>query len=64
VSAESGIVAGFDEHRRTLHKVAEGFVASEAHVIAVDPRTHRLYLPLEDVDGKTVLRAAAWAGRR
>jgi hypothetical protein len=64
VAAESGIVAVFDERRRTLHKVAEGFVAAEAHVIAVDPRTHRLYLPLEDVDGKPVLRVAAWAGRR
>jgi YVTN family beta-propeller protein len=42
VAAESGIVAVFDERRRTLHKVAEGFVATEAHVIAVDPRTHRL----------------------
>jgi hypothetical protein len=44
--------------------VAEGFAAAEAHAIAVDPRTHRLYLPLEDVDGKPVLRVAVWAGRR
>jgi DNA-binding beta-propeller fold protein YncE len=64
VAAESGIVAVFDERGRSLHKVAEGFVTTEAHVIAVDPRTHRLYLPLEDVDGKPVLRVAAWAGRR
>jgi YVTN family beta-propeller protein len=58
VAAESGIVAVFDERGRALHKVAEGFVAAEAHVIAVDPRTHRLYLPLQDVDGKPVLRVA------
>jgi YVTN family beta-propeller protein len=48
----------FDEHGRTLHKVAEGFVATEAHVIAVDSRTHRLYLLLQDVGGKPVLRVA------
>ena len=64
VAAESGIVAVFDERARSLHKVAEGFVATEAHVIAVDPRTHRLYLPLQDVDGKPVLRIAVWVGRR
>jgi DNA-binding beta-propeller fold protein YncE len=63
VAAESGIVAVFDERGRTVRKVAEGFVAPEAHVIAVDPRTHRLYLLLEDVDGKPVLRVAVWAGR-
>src|SRR5256714_1493055 len=58
VAAESGIVAVFTERRRTLHQVAEGFVATEAHVIALDPPTHRLYLPLQDVDGKPVLRVA------
>ncbi len=61
VAAESGIVAVFDERGRTLRKVAEGFVAVEAHAIAVDPRTHRLYLPLQDVGGRPVLRVAVFA---
>jgi len=30
-----------------------------AHVLAVDPRSHRLYLPLEEVGGRPVLRIAA-----
>jgi DNA-binding beta-propeller fold protein YncE len=30
-----------------------------AHVLAVDPRSHRLYLPLEEVGGHPVLRIAA-----
>ncbi|HWE64377.1 MAG TPA: YncE family protein [Chloroflexota bacterium] len=58
VACESGIISVFDEHGRTVRKVAEGFVATEAHTIAVDPRTHHLYLPLEDIGGKPVLRVA------
>jgi DNA-binding beta-propeller fold protein YncE len=58
VACESGIISVFAEHDRALHKVAEGFVATEAHTIDIDPRTHRLYLPLQDVGGKPVLRVA------
>jgi len=58
VATESGIVSVFDERGHTVRKVAEGFVATEAHVIAADPRTHHLYLPLQDVDGRPVLRVA------
>jgi len=60
VATESGSVSVFDERGRTVRKVAEGFVATEAHVIAVDPRTHRLYLPLQNVDGRPVLRVAVF----
>jgi YVTN family beta-propeller protein len=58
VAAESGIVSVFDERGPSLQNVAEGFVATEAHAIAVDPRTHRLYLPLQDIGGRPVLRVA------
>jgi DNA-binding beta-propeller fold protein YncE len=58
VACESGTVSIFDEHGRSLYKVAEGFAANEAHTVAVDPQTHRLYLPLEDVNGQPVLRIA------
>jgi YVTN family beta-propeller protein len=58
VAAESGILSVFEEQGRTVHKVAEGFVANEAHSVAVDEQTHRLYLPLEDLAGKPVLRIA------
>ena len=60
VATESGIVSVFDERGHTVRKVAEGFVATEAHVIAVDPRTHHLYLPLQDVGGRPVLRVAVF----
>jgi YVTN family beta-propeller protein len=58
VSAESGIVAIFDEHDRSLAKVGEGLFAPNAHSVAVDGRTHRVYFPLQNVGGKPVLRIA------
>jgi len=33
--------------------------APHAHTVAVDPRSHRVYLPLENVGGKPVLRILA-----
>jgi YVTN family beta-propeller protein len=58
VSAESGIVTIFDERGRNLEKVGEGFFAANAHTVAVDQRTHRVYFPLQNVKGKPVLRVA------
>jgi YVTN family beta-propeller protein len=58
VSAESGILSIFDERGRNLAKVGEGFFAPNAHSVAVDNRTHRVYLPLQNVNGKPVLRIA------
>ena len=46
----------FDEHDRGLQKVFEGFFAANAHTVAVDSRTHRVYWPLQNVGGKPVLR--------
>src|SRR5262245_22207957 len=58
VSAESGVISVFDEHGRNLEKIGEEFFAKDAHTVAVDQRTHRVYLPLQDVGGKPVLRIA------
>jgi len=58
VSAESGIVSIFDEQDKNLVKVAQGFFAQNAHSVAVDQRTHRVYFPLQNVGGKPVLRIA------
>ena len=46
VSAESGVVAVFAEHAHTLTKLGQAFLATEAHTVAVDPRTHLVYFPL------------------
>ena len=56
VSSESGDITIFDEQERSLRKVFEGFFAANAHTVAVDSRTHRVYWPLQNVDGKPVLR--------
>ena len=58
VSAESGIISTFDERGRNLEKVGEGFFAPNAHSVAVDSRTHRVYFPLQNVGGKPILRIA------
>jgi DNA-binding beta-propeller fold protein YncE len=55
VASESGVVSIFDVGGSELQLVGE-YRAPHAHSVAVDPRTHRVYLPLEDVDGKPVLR--------
>ena len=59
VSAESGNIAIFDEQDRGLKEVFRGFFAANAHTVAVDPRTHRVYWPLQNVGGKPVLRITA-----
>jgi DNA-binding beta-propeller fold protein YncE len=58
VSAESGIITVFDERERKLEKIGEGFFAPNAHSVAVDSKTHRVYFPLQNVGGKPVLRIA------
>jgi DNA-binding beta-propeller fold protein YncE len=56
VAAESGVVSVFREQDRRLTKIGEGFLAPDAHSVAVDPQTHRVYFPLQNVDGRAVLR--------
>jgi YVTN family beta-propeller protein len=56
VACESGTISIFDEKEGTLEKRGDVHVAAKAHTVAVDPRTHLLYLPLENMNGKPVLR--------
>ncbi len=56
VSAESGNIAIFDVHDRRLKEIFKGFFAANAHTVAVDSRTHRVYWPLQNFDGRPVLR--------
>ena len=55
VASESGTVAIFQEHGETLQPVDE-LTIPYAHSVAVDPDTHLVYLPLENIDGHPVLR--------
>jgi YVTN family beta-propeller protein len=56
VAGESGQITAFKLATDTVEKTAESFLATNAHVVAVDPTTHQVYFPLKDVNGKTVLR--------
>lgn len=61
VASESGVVSVFDESGRALQKVGEGYVAEEAHSIAVDQQTHYIYLPLQNVNNSPDLRIALFS---
>src|SRR5213593_2333122 len=55
VAAESGVVAVFEERDGLLGQLG-WYRAPQAHSVAVDPATHRVYLPLADVSGRPALR--------
>jgi DNA-binding beta-propeller fold protein YncE len=55
VASESGSLAVFEERGTALLPLGE-YRAPHSHTVAVDPGTHRVYLPLQDIDGKPVLR--------
>lgn len=56
VASESGVVSVFDEQNRALTPKASGKLAENAHTVDVDQASHRVYFPLENVDGHPVLR--------
>jgi DNA-binding beta-propeller fold protein YncE len=47
VAAESGEVAVFAERAHSLVKLGQASLAPYAHTVAVDPRTHLVYFPLQ-----------------
>jgi hypothetical protein len=61
VAAESGHVTVFQEANRALEPLGDLHMP-HAHTVAVDQKTHLVYFPLEDIDGKPVLRIMEWVG--
>jgi DNA-binding beta-propeller fold protein YncE len=55
VASESGVVTVLKEDGGKLQLLG-AYQAPAAHSVAVDPVTHRVYLPLKNVAGKPVLR--------
>jgi len=55
VSAESGTVTVFQNNGRKLDLLSS-FEMLHAHTVAVDPKTHLVYFPLENIDGRPILR--------
>ena len=55
VASESGVVSVFGVSD-PVRRLAQGFFAPAAHSVAVDPASHELYFPLQNVSGSPVLR--------
>ncbi len=55
VSAESGQVRVFERNGATLSLIGS-FETPHAHTVSVDPKSHLVYLPLENVEGHPLLR--------
>ena len=55
VSAESGNVTVLREQDQKLVSVGQ-FTTPHAHTVCVDPKTHLVYFPLENIDGRPILR--------
>jgi DNA-binding beta-propeller fold protein YncE len=56
VAAESGVVTVFAVDGRGVRTLGQGHLAARAHSVAVDPRTHYVFFPLENVGGHPVMR--------
>ncbi|MGH9484029.1 MAG: YncE family protein, partial [Terriglobales bacterium] len=61
VSAESGTVTVFQESGHDLILLGR-IQMPHAHTVAVDPGTHLVYFPLQDIDGRPLLRIMKPAG--
>lgn len=59
VASEQGVVSVFDTAASAVRKLGEGYAGDNAHVVAVDPKTHEVYLPLKDEGGRPVMRVMA-----
>ena len=55
VSAESGTVSVFQESGHNL-KLLGQFNMPHSHTVCVDPKTHLVYFPLQNIDGRPRLR--------
>ncbi len=58
VASESGVLSTFAVDGSTLRPLGELRIPP-AHTVAVDPKSHRVYLPLENMGGRPVLRILA-----
>ena len=56
VAGEAGIVSIFRIQPGGAIRLGEGLLGPNAHVVAVDPLSHRSYFPLANLQGATALR--------
>ena len=56
VAAESGPLSVFSDAGGVVRELLKADAGPDAHSVAVDPETHHIYLPLQNVGGQPVLR--------
>jgi YVTN family beta-propeller protein len=56
VASESGVLALFGSDGRSLRELARWKFAPRAHSVAVDSEMHEAYFPLENINGRPILR--------
>jgi DNA-binding beta-propeller fold protein YncE len=56
VASESGVVSVFNVSGGRFEELSQSEIAPNAHVVAVDPKTHLVYLPLRSIGGRPTLR--------
>ncbi len=59
VAAENGPLAVFRNDETGVTRIAFQSAGPNAHVVAVDPNTHSIYMPLANLNGQPVLRELA-----
>ena len=59
VAAEQGPLTVFADDGGTVRELLKGDAGPNAHSVAVDPETHHIYLPLQNLNGRPVLREMA-----
>jgi DNA-binding beta-propeller fold protein YncE len=62
VAAESGIVSFFKVQSGQVSPAGDLLLGPNAHVVAVDPGSHRSFFPLKNLAGRTVLRIMSAGG--
>lgn len=63
VAGASGVVSAFQLVKAFLGRLEDVRVAPGAHLIAVNPQNHLVYLPIDDVEGRPVMRIMKPTGR-
>jgi DNA-binding beta-propeller fold protein YncE len=56
VAAESGVVSFFEARPGEVSAAGSVLIGPNAHVVAVDPASHRSFFPLKNLGGRTMLR--------
>jgi DNA-binding beta-propeller fold protein YncE len=59
VACESGVVSVFKYVDDQLRKIGDANVGPNSHSVSVDPKTHKIYFPLKNVNGSPLLRVMA-----